>query len=86
MPRFPCRRVVSVLHLHRSERADLLVEALAGLLASSAVDAFAPEVVAVPASGVERWLSQRLSHHLGGHCCIERSRERLAANLAAQRR
>ncbi|MGI8612789.1 MAG: exodeoxyribonuclease V subunit gamma [Nocardioidaceae bacterium] len=55
----------SSLHLHRSERADALVEALAGVLAHAQVDAFAREVVAVPARGVERWVTQRLSHHLG---------------------
>jgi exodeoxyribonuclease V gamma subunit len=54
-----------VLHLHRSERADALVEALADVLSTDAVDVFAPDVVAVPARGVERWLTQRLSHRLG---------------------
>ncbi len=53
------------LHLHRSERADPLVTALAQELATGTPDPFAPEVVAVPARGVERWLTQRLSHHLG---------------------
>ncbi|WP_344025335.1 exodeoxyribonuclease V subunit gamma [Pseudonocardia kongjuensis] len=57
-----------MLELHRSERADTLVEALAGLLADPApggADPFAPEIVAVPERGVERWLAQRLSHRLG---------------------
>jgi exodeoxyribonuclease V gamma subunit len=54
-----------VLHLHRSERADRLVDALAEVLRDPPVDPFAPEVVAVPAKGVERWVSQRLSHVLG---------------------
>jgi exodeoxyribonuclease V gamma subunit len=54
-----------VLHVHRSERADALVEPLAALLATPPDDAFAPDVVAVPTRGVERWLAQRLSHHLG---------------------
>ena len=53
------------LHLHRSERADALVAALAAVLGDGSDDPFTPEVVAVPARGVERWLSQRLSHHLG---------------------
>ncbi len=35
------------------------------MLAVPAADPFAPEVVAVPAKGVERWLAQRLSHVLG---------------------
>jgi exodeoxyribonuclease V gamma subunit len=53
------------LHLHRSERADVLVEALGHVLTVTEADPFAPEVVAVPARGIERWLSQRLAHALG---------------------
>jgi exodeoxyribonuclease V gamma subunit len=53
------------LHLHRSERADVLVAVLAEVLAEQVADPFAPDVVAVPARGVERWLSQRLAHKLG---------------------
>lgn len=53
------------LHIHRAERADALAEALAALLAEPLPDAFAAEVVAVPAKGVERWLTQRLSTVLG---------------------
>ncbi|MGN6299697.1 MAG: exodeoxyribonuclease V subunit gamma [Angustibacter sp.] len=54
-----------MLHLHRSERADALVGALAAVLADPPDDPFTPDVVAVPTRGVERWLAQRLSHHLG---------------------
>ncbi|MGH3498120.1 MAG: exodeoxyribonuclease V subunit gamma [Nocardioidaceae bacterium] len=54
------------LHVHRSERADPLVAGLAELLRTTPDDPFAPDLVAVPARGVERWLTQRLSHHLGG--------------------
>ncbi|WP_345217144.1 exodeoxyribonuclease V subunit gamma [Georgenia halophila] len=54
-----------MLHLHRSERADALVAPLAELLADPPEDPFTPDVVAVPTRGVERWLAQRLSHHLG---------------------
>lgn len=54
-----------MLHVHRSERADALVPHLARLLADPPDDPFAPDVVAVPTRGVERWLAQRLSHHLG---------------------
>ncbi len=54
-----------MLHVHRSERADALVAPLAALLAEPPDDSFTPEVVAVPTRGVERWLAQRLSHHLG---------------------
>ncbi|MEB3983555.1 exodeoxyribonuclease V subunit gamma [Mycobacterium sp. 663a-19] len=53
------------LHLHRAERTDLLADALGALLASPLPDPFAEELVLVPARGVERWLSQRLSHVLG---------------------
>ena len=53
------------LRVHRAERADLLVEGLAGLLRTPLPDPFAQELVLVPARGVERWLSQRLSHRLG---------------------
>jgi len=54
-----------VLYLHRSSRADYLVDALGDVLAEPLVDAMAREVVAVPTRGVERWLAQRLSHRLG---------------------
>ncbi|WP_225755669.1 exodeoxyribonuclease V subunit gamma [Actinotalea sp. Marseille-Q4924] len=54
-----------MLHVHRSERADALVPPLAAVLSTPPSDPFAGEVVAVPTRGVERWLAQRLSHHLG---------------------
>jgi len=53
------------LHLHRAPRTDLLAEALGDLLATPLDDPLAQEVVVVPAKGVERWLTQRLSHRLG---------------------
>ncbi|WP_039797881.1 exodeoxyribonuclease V subunit gamma [Nocardia araoensis] len=53
------------LHIHRAERADVLVPALAEVLAAPLEDPFAAEVVAVPAKGVERWLTQTLSGVLG---------------------
>jgi exodeoxyribonuclease V gamma subunit len=53
------------LHLHRAERTDLLADGLGALLANQLPDPFAEELVLVPARGVERWLSQRLSHVLG---------------------
>lgn len=53
------------LLLHRAPRADQLVEGLAGLLGEPLADPFAQELVLVPAKGIERWLSQQLSHRLG---------------------
>lgn len=53
------------LHLHRAERTDALAAGLGDLLADPLPDPFATELVLVPARGVERWLSQRLSHVLG---------------------
>ena len=53
------------LHLHTAERTDALAEGLADLLLTPLDDPFAREVVVVPARGVERWLTQRLSHRLG---------------------
>ncbi|CAM4437922.1 Exodeoxyribonuclease V gamma chain [Mycobacterium basiliense] len=53
------------LHLHRAERTDLLADGLGALLANPLPDPFAQELVLVPARGMERWLSQRLSHVLG---------------------
>src|SRR5918997_1027193 len=54
-----------MLHVHRAERADGLVEALRAQLAEPPPDPFAREVVAVPTRGMERWLSQRMSDRLG---------------------
>src|SRR5271165_3023970 len=57
-----------MLFLHRSERADGLVTMLGDLLAVPIKDVMAPEVVAVPTRGIERWLTQQLSSRLGaGH-------------------
>jgi exodeoxyribonuclease V gamma subunit len=53
------------LHLHRAERTDLLADGLGALLSQPLADPFASELILVPARGVERWLSQRLSHVLG---------------------
>ncbi|KAJ1684628.1 hypothetical protein LUZ63_020383 [Rhynchospora breviuscula] len=51
--------------IHRATRADQLADELAALLRDPLPDPFASELVVVPAKGVERWLSQRLSHVLG---------------------
>ena len=53
------------LHLHRAERTDLLAEGLGAMLSTPLPDPFAEELVLVSARGMERWLSQRLSHVLG---------------------
>ncbi len=53
------------LQIHRAPRTDVLADALGDLLSTPLADPFAEEVVVVPAKGVERWLSQRLSHRLG---------------------
>ncbi|EME22397.1 exodeoxyribonuclease V subunit gamma [Rhodococcus triatomae] len=54
-----------MLTVHRAERSDVLADALAKVLVVPLPDPFAREVVAVPAKGVERWLTQRLSAVLG---------------------
>ena len=54
-----------MLHVHRAERADGLIDALGELLADPLPDPFAADVVAVPTRGMERWLTQRLSTQLG---------------------
>ena len=54
-----------MLHIHRAERADALVEALGRLLADPLADPFAPDVISVPTRGMERWLTQRMSASLG---------------------
>ncbi|MEX2290479.1 MAG: exodeoxyribonuclease V subunit gamma [Mycobacteriales bacterium] len=54
-----------MLRLHCAERTDLLADALAQVLATPLGDPLTREVVAVPAKGVERWLTQRLSTVLG---------------------
>ncbi|HYH90021.1 MAG TPA: exodeoxyribonuclease V subunit gamma, partial [Solirubrobacteraceae bacterium] len=54
-----------MLHIHRAERADALIEALGRLLAEALADPFAPDVIAVPTRGMERWLTQRMSASLG---------------------
>lgn len=54
-----------MLHIHRSERADALVDGLGELLREPLADVMQAEIVAVPSRGVERWLSQRVSAQLG---------------------
>ncbi len=73
-----------MLHIHRSERADRLASALAEVLREPPADPFAPEVIAVPAKGVERWLTQRLSHVLGasGDGSAGAGQDGVCANIA----
>jgi exodeoxyribonuclease V gamma subunit len=54
-----------VLHVHRATRADVLATALAELLREPPADPFAPDLVAVPTRGMERWLTQTMSSVLG---------------------
>src|SRR3954453_4112310 len=54
-----------MLHIHRAERADGLVEGLRAVLAAPPADPFATEVVAVPTRGMERWLTQRMASVFG---------------------
>ncbi|MGV1010024.1 MAG: exodeoxyribonuclease V subunit gamma [Dermatophilaceae bacterium] len=53
------------LTVHVGQRTDRLADGLAQLLSGPSPDPFAEDVVVVPAKGVERWLTQRLSHRLG---------------------
>jgi len=53
------------IDLHRCDRPETLAHEFASLLRADPGDVFSPEVVVVPARGVERWLAQQLSHSLG---------------------
>nr|MBA2553982.1 exodeoxyribonuclease V subunit gamma [Geodermatophilaceae bacterium] len=65
-----------MLTLHRAERSADLVDALAEILTTPLPDPFTPEVIAVPAKGIERWLTQRLSTVLGAD-----EKDGVAANI-----
>lgn len=54
-----------MLTIHTAESADALLGPLAELILTPVPDVFAPEVLALPSQGVERWLSQSLSSRLG---------------------
>lgn len=54
-----------MLRVHRAARANALASGLAEVLATPLADPFTPEVISVPARGVERWLTQNLSMFLG---------------------
>src|SRR3954454_10850524 len=68
-----------MLHVHRATRTDALVDALRELLSIPLADPFAAEVVAVPSKGVERWIAQQLSLHLGA---TTGRRDGICANVA----
>ncbi len=53
-----------MLRIHRAERADRLLDVLAGRIGEGG-DPFAPDVVAVPTRGIERWVTQQLSLRAG---------------------
>ena len=54
-----------MLHLHRSNRAERLVDALAEVVRVPLGDAFAAERIVVQSKGMERWLAMELSRRLG---------------------
>ncbi|MCW2622916.1 MAG: recC, partial [Frankiales bacterium] len=54
-----------MLIVHRAEGTAALADALGQVLTERPLDPFTPDVIAVPAKGVERWLTQRLSTVLG---------------------
>ena len=56
---------MKVLRVHRATRANVLASSLARVLATPLADPFEAEIISVPARGVERWLTQRLSMSLG---------------------
>ncbi|TKR27017.1 exodeoxyribonuclease V subunit gamma [Cellulomonas hominis] len=51
--------------VHLAEHSESLVAQLASWLHAAPDDPFAPDLILVPTRGVERWLTQRLAHHLG---------------------
>ncbi len=66
-----------MFHLHRAERTDTLADALTDVMGVGLADPLCPEVVAVPAAGVERWLAQHVSGRIGSSGI----RDGIAANI-----
>ncbi|MET0154118.1 MAG: exodeoxyribonuclease V subunit gamma [Candidatus Binatia bacterium] len=54
-----------MLIVHRSNRAERLVEALAELVSEPLADVFLCETIVVQGKGMERWLSMELARRLG---------------------
>ncbi|MFN2557826.1 MAG: exodeoxyribonuclease V subunit gamma [Nitriliruptorales bacterium] len=54
-----------MLHVHRAERADRLLAALAEVLAEPSADPLTPELISVHSRGIERWIAQELASVLG---------------------
>jgi exodeoxyribonuclease V gamma subunit len=53
------------VHVHRSNRTERLVDALAEIVREPSGDAFARECIAVQGRGMERWLAMELAKRLG---------------------
>jgi exodeoxyribonuclease V gamma subunit len=53
------------MHIHRSNRAEALVEVLAEVVGQPLPDPLARECIAVQGRGMERWLAMELSRRLG---------------------
>ena len=51
--------------VHRSNRTERLVDALAEVVARPPADPFAPEMIVVQGNGMERWLAMELARRLG---------------------
>jgi exodeoxyribonuclease V gamma subunit len=66
-----------MLTVHRAEKANHLIAPLTGVLLAAPSDPLAPEVIAVPSRGVERWISQQLALSLGA----TGARDGIAANI-----
>lgn len=70
-----------MLHVHRATSAAPLVARLAQILGTPPDDPFQPEVVAVHSRGIERWVAQRLAHHLGTGTAGATADDGVAANI-----
>jgi len=53
------------LHLHSSNRLELLAARLAEVLASPLASPLSPEIIVVQSKGMETWLRMELARHLG---------------------